>query len=211
MWKWGLGKCPGHGENQKHFVFALTGMMNMLETPILTLRCITCFISTWALIISSCPSPLPWLPVFQQGWQICSQPSPPSASALLFLTWVVLSNILILKSAGLSTTLGSANICFPSLLSTARRLWKPLCSLSFGSSAVPPSQTPLFVKRKQISPGQSHVPHHEIQRLFPLQTCLNTQDLTCYFVAKRKLLKWMTLILYANYFSYPLSGFPFLA
>ena len=154
MWKWGLGRCPGHGENQKLFVFALIEMMMMmLETPILTLRHITCFISTPALIIS----PFLWLPVFQQGWLICSQPSPPSACALLFLTWVVLSNILTLKSAGLSTTLGSPNVSFPSLLSTAGRLWKPLCSLYLSSSAISPSRTPLFVKCKQMSPGQSHV------------------------------------------------------
>lgn len=212
MWKQGLGKRSGHGENQKLFVSALTEMMMMmLETPILTLRHITWFISTSAIIISSCPPSFSWLPVFQQGWLICSQPSPPSVCALLFLRWVVLSNTLTLKSAELSTTLGSSNVRFPPLLSTASGLWKPLCSLCFSSSAISPSQMPWFVKHKQISPGQSHVPHHEIQRLLPLLTCLNTQDLTRYVVAKRKLLKWMTLILYTNYISFLLSGFPLLS
>lgn len=128
MWNWGLGKCPCHGENQKHFGLALTEMM-MIETPILTLRHITWFISTSALITSLRPSPFPWLPIFQQGWLICSQPPPPSACAFIFLTRVVLSNTLTQKSVGLSTALGSSNIHFPSLLSAAGRLWKTLCSL----------------------------------------------------------------------------------
>ena len=136
----------------------------MSETPILTLRHITWFISTSAIITS----PLRWLPVFQQGWLICSQSSHPPASALLLLTWVVWPGILTLNAAGLSTTLGSSNICFPSLFSIAGRLWKPLCSLFLSSSAVPPSQMHLVVKHKQISPGQSRVPHQQTQRLIPL-------------------------------------------
>lgn len=61
------------------------------------------------------------------------------------------------ESAGLSTSLGSSNIDFPLLLSTADRLWKPLCSLSSSRSSELNAST---VKHKQLSPGQSHVPCH---------------------------------------------------
>lgn len=153
MWNRGLGKCPGHGEKQKHSGLALTAMM-MIEMPILTLSHITWFISTSALITSPRPSPFPWLPVFQQGWLICSQPPPLPACAFIFLTRIVLSNILTQKSAGLSTTLGSSNIHFPSFLSAAGGLWEPLYSLCH---LFEPKVFTYCQMHAQISP----VPHHK--------------------------------------------------
>lgn len=165
MWKRELGKCPGHGENQKHFVFALTEMMMMVETPFLTVTHTTWFISTSVLIISSCP----WLPVFQQGWLIYSQPCAPSASALLFLTWVTLSNILIPSLLDYPQPLANPTYtshCFcPHLADSGS-------PFALSLSAIPPSWTPLLSN-----------------------TSLNTQYLTCHVVAKESYWKgWLHLI-----------------
>lgn len=139
-------------------MFLLTEMMMMiLETPILTLRHITCFIST-SDFISSCPSPFPWLPIFQQIWLICSQPSPRLLVLYSSSLGLCCPTFWLWSLLDYPQPLAHPACTSQHFFSTASRLWKPSCSLCFSSSAVSPSQIPLFVKHKQISPGQSYVP-----------------------------------------------------
>lgn len=186
MWNRGLGKGPGHGENQKHFGLALTETM-MIETPILTLRHITWFISTSALITSPRPSPFPWLPVFQQGWLICSQPPP-------------LCLCFYLPHLGCVVQHFDSEVCW-----TIHNPWLIQHSLpityfclQLADSGSPFILSAIYLSQMPFTCCQMHAnltcPTPQNQKLFPLLGCPSTQDLTCWVVAKRKLLKWMTYL-----------------
>lgn len=162
------------------------------------LRHITWFISTSALITSPCPSPFPWLAVFQHGWLICSQTPPPSACAFIFLTRVVLSNILTLKSAGLCTTLGSSNIHLPSLLSAAGRCWKPLYSLCHFFEPNAFSYCQMHANLTCPTPQNPEV-------IFPPDLPQHTGSHVKLWLKESYWNGWLCLILYVKYFSYRLS------
>lgn len=170
MWNRGLGKCPSHGENQKHFGPALTEM-TMIETPILTLRHITWFIST------SAPYHL------TLSFTLSMTPSLSARMTDLFSASSSLCLCFHLPHSGCAVQHFDSEVCWTihnpwliqhSLPITFVHSWQT--GSSFTPSTISFSQMPLLtVKCMQISP----VPHHKTQKLLPLLTCLNTQDLTC--------------------------------
>lgn len=127
------------------WVFDFTAMTTVSENPVLTLSPVTWCISTSALSSHPVPHPLCDFQSFSRDDWSALGLLPPSACALLILTWV-LSNVSTPKFVGLSTTLGSPSIQFPSLLSVTSRVSRPLCCLSLS----------FCLSWTQISPGPPH-------------------------------------------------------